>query len=46
MIIASGTSSRHIQSLSEILLKELTTKGIGRFKMEGQTSEMEVNRCY
>ena len=39
MIIASGTSSRHIQALSEILLSTLEEKGAGRFKMEGQTSE-------
>ena len=28
MVIASGTSSRHIQSLSEILLKELQKNGV------------------
>ena len=28
MIIASGTSSRHLQSLSEILVNELKKKGI------------------
>ena len=28
MIIASGTSSRHIQALSKILLDELKKKGI------------------
>ena len=39
MIIASGTSSRHIQSLSEILLSTLDKKGIGKFKIEGQTSD-------
>ena len=39
MIIASGTSSRHIQARSEILLSTLEEKGAGRFKMEGQTSE-------
>ena len=39
MIIASGTSSRHIQSLSEILLSTLERKGIGKFKIEGQTSD-------
>ena len=38
MIIASGNSSKHIQSLSEILLKELTTKGIGKCKIEGVNS--------
>ena len=39
MVIASGTSSRHIQSLSEILLSTLEKKGVGRFKIEGRTSE-------
>ena len=28
MVIASGTSSRHIQSMSEILLKELQKRGM------------------
>ncbi len=39
MIIASGTSSRHIQSLSKILLTTLEKKGFGKFKIEGQTSD-------
>ena len=39
MIVASGTSSRHIQSLSEILLSTLEKKGFGKFKIEGQSSE-------
>ena len=38
MVIASGTSSKHIQSLSEILLKELQNNGIEKCKMEGRTS--------
>ena len=38
MVIASGTSSRHIQSLSEILLKELQNNGINKCKIEGKTS--------
>ena len=38
MVIASGTSSRHIQSLSEILLKELQNNGIDKCKIEGRTS--------
>ena len=38
MVIASGTSSRHIQSLSEILLKELQNNGINKCKIEGRTS--------
>ena len=39
MIIASGTSSRHIQSLSEIILSTLEERGAGKFKIEGQTSD-------
>ncbi len=39
MIVASGTSSRHIQSLSEILLSTLEKKGVGKFKIEGRSSE-------
>ena len=39
MIIASGTSSKHIQSLSEILLSNLNKKGFGKFKIEGQSSD-------
>ena len=38
MIIASGSSSRHIQSLSEIVVKKLGENGIGRFKIEGKDS--------
>ena len=38
MIIASGNSSRHIQSLSEILVKKLGENGIGKFKIEGKSS--------
>jgi ribosome-associated protein len=39
MIIASGNSSKHIQSLSENLLKKLEEKGIGQCKIEGKTSK-------
>ena len=39
MVIASGTSSRHIQSLSEILVSALEKKGAGKFKIEGLTSD-------
>ena len=39
MIIASGSSSKHIQSLSEILLTTIERKGYGKFKIEGQTSD-------
>ena len=38
MIIASGTSSRHIQSLSEILIDELKKKGISNCRLEGKDS--------
>ena len=38
MIIASGTSSRHIQSLSEIIVKELDKSGLGKYNIEGKTS--------
>ena len=38
MIIASGTSSRHIQSLSEQVLKKLKDCGIKDSKIEGKES--------
>ena len=38
MIIASGNSSRHIQSLSEIIIKELDESGLGKYSIEGKTS--------
>ena len=38
MIIASGSSSRHIQSLSEIIIKELDKNGLGKYNIEGKTS--------
>ena len=38
MIIASGNSSRHIQSLSKILIDELKKKGIENCRIEGQDS--------
>ena len=38
MIIASGTSSRHLQSLSEILIAELKKIGINDCKIEGRES--------
>ena len=38
MIIASGTSSRHLQSLSEILITELKKKGIDGCRLEGRDS--------
>ena len=38
MIIASGSSSRHIQALSEILVNSLKKKGINNCRLEGQHS--------
>ena len=36
MIIASGTSSRHIQALSEQVLEKLKTNGVKNSKIEGK----------
>ena len=38
MIIASGTSSRHLQSLSEILVSELKKYGVFGCRIEGRES--------
>ena len=38
MIIASGTSSRHIQALSEQVLEQFKKNGIPNSKIEGQNS--------
>ncbi len=38
MIVASGTSSRHLQSLSEILVTELKKLGQFNCKIEGRES--------
>ena len=38
MIIASGNSSKHIQSLSEILVQELIKKGLKNCRLEGRNS--------
>ena len=38
MIIASGTSSRHLQALSEILVNELKKQGIENCRIEGKES--------
>jgi ribosome-associated protein len=38
MIIASGMSSRHLQSLSEILITELKKLGLNNCRMEGKDS--------
>ena len=39
MIIASGNSSRHIQALSEMVVKKLEENEFGRFTIEGKTSK-------
>ena len=38
LIIASGTSSRHIQALSEIILEKFKSNGISNCKIEGSES--------
>ena len=38
MIIASGTSSRHLQALAEILVTELKKIGLGECRIEGRKS--------
>ena len=38
MIIASGTSSRHLQALSEILVSELKKLGMSGCRIEGRDS--------
>ncbi len=38
MIIASGTSSRHIQSLSEQVLEKLKNSGVKNSRIEGKDS--------
>ena len=38
MIIASGTSSRHLQALSEILVVELKKIGLDNCRIEGRKS--------
>ena len=38
MIVASGTSSRHLQALSEMILEKLKKEGISNCRIEGQDS--------
>ena len=38
MIVASGTSSRHLQALSENLVIELKKIGVGNCRIEGRDS--------
>ena len=39
MIIASGTSSRHLQALSEIILAKFKKEGIANCRLEGKESK-------
>ena len=39
MVIASGTSSRHLQALSEILVVQLKKLGIDNCRIEGKDSK-------
>ncbi len=39
MIVASGTSSRHLQALSEIILEKLKKEGISNCHLEGKDSK-------
>ena len=39
MVVASGTSSRHIQAISEITAQKLKSIGIEDCKIEGQESD-------
>ena len=39
MVVASGTSSRHLQSLSEILVTELKKLGLNGCRIEGKDSD-------
>ena len=38
MVIASGTSSRHLQALSEILVTQLKKLGVDNCRIEGKNS--------
>ena len=38
LIIASGTSSRHMQALSEIVLEKFKSNGVSNCKIEGSES--------
>ena len=38
MVVASGTSSRHLQALSEILVSQLKKLGIDNCRIEGKDS--------
>ena len=38
MIVASGTSSRHLQALSEMILEKLKKEGIFNCRLEGKNS--------
>ena len=42
MIIASGTSSRHLQALSEILIVELKKIGLDNCRIEGKDKDWKL----
>ena len=42
MVIASGTSSRHLQSLSEILVEELKKLGLNNCRIEGKDTDWKL----
>ena len=44
MIIASGTSSRHIQALSEQVLEKLKNNGVKNSRIEGKESFMKLKK--
>ena len=47
MVIASGTSSRHLQALSEILVSELKKLGLPECRIEGkESSEWKLVDAY
>ena len=39
MIVASGTSSRHLQALSEMILEKLKKEGVSNCHLEGKDSK-------
>tara|TARA_Y100000590_G_C15413212_1_gene898395 strand:- start:224 stop:574 length:351 start_codon:yes stop_codon:yes gene_type:complete len=39
MIVASGTSSRHLQALSEMIMVKLKKEGVSNCRIEGKNSE-------
>ena len=46
LVIASGTSSRHIQALSEMILMEFKKNGVQNCKIEGIESNDSYPKSY